>query len=159
MLFNTFDIDVLQQVLYFMIRPAQRLNNPKAIRSSFTVPQDKVIEIIRGWNQISSDLLSIAQDRLEITSKMMTLNLQFYRTSDTEEGLQTISYTLNQNDLEKTDIEVFTQLVDQYNVPKENQFELANRIRIIKHLNQPTTRRQLLCIRILSIAIMGKLID
>lgn len=158
MLLNTFDIDVLQQVLYFMIRPAQRLNNPKAIRSSFTVPQDKIIELIRGWNQVSTDLLSIAQDRFEITSKMLTLSLQFYRTSDnnTEEGLQTIIYTFNEQELTKTDTEIFIQLVNEYNVPKENQFELANRIRIIKHLNQPVSRRQLLSIRVLSIAIMGR---
>ncbi|KAI9282595.1 hypothetical protein BY458DRAFT_552211 [Sporodiniella umbellata] len=159
LLFNTFDIDVLQQVLYFMIRPAQRLNNPKAIRSSFSVPQDKVIELIRGWNQVPLDLLSITQDCLEVTPKMMTLNLQFYRTSEgnntEEEGLRTIVYTLTEEDLRKTDIELFIRLVNDYSVPKENQFELANRIRIIKHLNQPAARRKLLCVRVSSIAIMA----
>lgn len=154
MLLNTFDIDVLQKVLHFMIRPAQRINNPKAIRSSFTVPQDKIIELIKGWNQIP------IQPHLDVSPKMLTLNLQFYRTSDnnnTEEGLETINYVFTDQDFEKDDIDLFIQFVNEYNIPKENHFDLANRIRIIKHVKNFEERQTLLAIRILSIAIMGKI--
>lgn len=154
MLLNTFDMDVLQQVLQFMIRPAQRINNPRAIRSSFVVPQEKIVELARGWNHVSVDLLRIATE-LEVTPKMMTLNLQFYRTeATTNEGNQVITTALTNEDLEKDDVDIYLSFIKKYNVPKEHQFELANRIRIAKHINQSDSRRQLLSIRILAISIM-----
>jgi E3 ubiquitin-protein ligase HUWE1 len=169
MLLNTFDIDVLRQVLHFMIRPAQRINNPRAIRSSFVVPQDKIVELARGWNNVPVDLLRIAQD-LEVTPKMMTLNIQFYRTtaststtttenSNNEaqtEGHQVVTYLINDKDMEKDDIDIFLKLVKEHDIPKEYQFELANRIRIAKHMKQADVRRKLLGIRILAICIMCK---
>ncbi|KAI9470603.1 MAG: hypothetical protein EXX96DRAFT_362871 [Benjaminiella poitrasii] len=169
MLLNTFDIDVLQQVLYFMIRPAQRINNPRAIRSSFSVPQDKIIELARGWTNVSVDLMNIIQN-LEVTPKMRTFVLQFYRATTTTsalttnntnsdktvvEGNEIITATISEEDLKKDDIEIFLKLVKEHNVPTENQFELANRIRIVKHLNESKTRRQLLGIRILALSIMA----
>jgi E3 ubiquitin-protein ligase HUWE1 len=167
MLLNTFDIDVLQQVLHFMIRPAQRINNPKAIRTSFVVPQDRIIELARGWSNVQVDLLRIAQD-LEVTPKMMTLNIQFYRTNNAEspsnesttttEGNQVIQYLITDEDLEKDDIDIYTKLVKKFDVPKEYHYELANRIRIAKHMKETEIRRQLLGIRILAITIMCKLI-
>ncbi|KAI8637213.1 hypothetical protein BD408DRAFT_447787 [Parasitella parasitica] len=153
MLLNTFDMDVLQQVLHFMIRPAQRINNPRAIRSSFVVPQDKIVELARGWSQIPVDLLHIAQD-LTFTPKMTTINLQFYRTTTTE-GHQVITEVMADQEFQKDDVEIFMDLVKKYNVPKESQFELANRIRIAKHVSEPEKRRQLLGIRILAISIMS----
>lgn len=170
MLLNTFDIDVLQQVLHFMMRPAQRINNPKAIRSSFVVRQDKIIELARGWNNVPVELLRIEQEGLDVTPKMMTLNIQFYRTtykSATEntqnentptEGHQVVSYLINEEDMKKDDVDIFLQLVKEYDIPKEYQFELANRIRIAKHINQPDVRRKLLGIRILAICVMCKCI-
>lgn len=167
MLLNTFDIDVLRQVLHFMIRPAQRINNPRAIRSSFVVPQDKIVELARGWNNVPVDLLAIAQD-LEVTPKMMTLNIQFYRTSSTTntntpsvepsttEGHHVVTYLITEEDLQKDDIDIFLKLVKEHDIPKEYQFELANRIRIAKHMSQPDVRRKLLGIRILAICIMCK---
>ncbi|GAA5813130.1 hypothetical protein MFLAVUS_006599 [Mucor flavus] len=171
MLLNTFDIDVLQQVLHFMMRPAQRINNPKAIRSSFVVRQDKIIELARGWNNVPVELLRIEQEGLDVTPKMMTLNIQFYRTtykSATEntqnentptEGHQVVSYLINEEDMKKDDVDIFLQLVKEYDIPKEYQFELANRIRIAKHINQPDVRRKLLGIRILAICVMSHAIS
>lgn len=166
MLLNTFDIDVLQQVLHFMMRPAQRINNPKAIRSSFVVRQDKIIELARGWNNVPVELLRIEQEGLDVTPKMMTLNIQFYRTTTENtqnentptEGHQVVSYLINEEDMKKDDIDIFLQLVKEYDIPKEYQFELANRIRIAKHISQPDVRRKLLGIRILAICVMCKCI-
>lgn len=161
MLLNTFDIDVLQQVLHFMIRPAQRINNPKAIRTSFVAPQDRIIELARGWSNVQTDVLRVAQEDLEVTPKMMTLNLQFYLTAadatTSSEGNQVVTYLITDEDLKKDDIEIFTKIVKEHNIPKEYQFELANRIRIAKHMKEPQLRRKLLGIRILAISIMCKL--
>ncbi|KAI7908284.1 uncharacterized protein BX663DRAFT_482482 [Cokeromyces recurvatus] len=170
MLLNTFDIDVLQQVLYFMVRPAQRINNPRAIRSSFSVPQDKIIELARGWANVPVDLINIVQD-LEVSPKMMTFVLQFYRatsslttnnTNNNEsvtEGNEIIGATITDEDLKKDDIEVFLKLVEEHNVPQENQFELANRIRITKHLKEPKKRKQLFGIRLLALSIMANAVS
>lgn len=159
MLLNTFDIDVLQQVLHFMIRPAQRINNPKAIRTSFVAPQDRIIELARGWSNVQTDVLRVAQEDLEVTPKMMTLNLQFYLTAadatTSSEGNQVVTYLITDEDLKKDDIEIFTKIVKEHNIPKEYQFELANRIRIAKHMKEPQLRRKLLGIRILAISIMS----
>ncbi|KAK4518814.1 ribosomal RNA biogenesis protein rrp5 [Mucor velutinosus] len=158
MLLNTFDMDVLEQVLHFLIRPAQRINNPKAIRSSFVIPQDKIVELARGWSHVPVELLRIAQD-LTVTPKMTTLNLQFYRTTTTE-GHQVITENMaDQTFQHKEDVDVFMDLVQKYNVPKESQFELANRIRIAKHVSDPEKRQQLLGIRILAITVMSHAIS
>lgn len=146
----------MEQVLYFMTRAAQRVTNPKAIRSSFAAPQDRIVELARGWSNVQVELLRIAKESLEVTPKMMTLNLQFYRTSTAQEGHQIITEVLSTEDLEKDDVDIFTRLVKQYDIPKEYQFELANRIRIAKHMNQPEKRRQLLGIRLLAISVMCK---
>ena len=157
MLLNTFDIDVLQETLHFMIRPAQRLNNPKAVRSTFVVPQDRIIELARGWSIVPVELLHIAKD-LDVTPGMKTLNLQFYRTDNAAEGHQVITYQITDEDMKKDDIDIFLQLVKEYNIPTENQPELANRIRIAKHIEEPATRRKLLGIRILAMTVMCKLV-
>ncbi|KAG2231174.1 hypothetical protein INT48_002955 [Thamnidium elegans] len=157
---------LFENLLHFMMRPAQRINNPRAIRSSFAVPQDKIIELARGWNNVPVELLRIEQEGLDVTPKMMTLNIQFYRTtykSATEntptEGHQVVSYLINEEDMKKDDIDIFLQLVKEYDIPKEYQFELANRIRIAKHINQSDVRRKLLGIRILAICIMSHAIS
>jgi E3 ubiquitin-protein ligase HUWE1 len=153
---NTLDLDVLKQVLYLMVRAAQRVTNPKAIRSSFVAPQDRIVELARGWTNVQVELLRIAKENLEVTPKMMTLNLQFYRTSTAQEGHQIITEVLSTEDLQKDDIDIFTKLVKQYDIPKEYQFELANRIRIAKYMNDTEKRKQLLGIRLLAMTVMCK---
>ncbi|KAI8991027.1 hypothetical protein BDF20DRAFT_908845 [Mycotypha africana] len=189
-LFNTFDLDILQNVLHFMLRPAQRVHNPRAIRSSFSIPEQKVFEMARGWNHVqqAANLLRIQSTDLEVTPTMSTINLQFYRSSTAtitsstaaisasnsninestkddsndsndstntqNEGLQVIHLNLSNDDLQKSDFELFTELRKKYEIPKDNEFELLNRIRIAKYVHQPDKRRQLLGIRLLSFANM-----
>ncbi|KAI8081695.1 uncharacterized protein BX664DRAFT_198979, partial [Halteromyces radiatus] len=62
-LLNTTDIDVLETILRFMLRPAQRVNNPRAIRSSFVAPQDKILELARGWSIPYQDLESLSSNQ------------------------------------------------------------------------------------------------
>ncbi|KAI8368284.1 uncharacterized protein BYT42DRAFT_522115 [Radiomyces spectabilis] len=155
-LLNTSDMDVLEAVLRLMLRPAQRVNNPRAIRSSFIAPQDKSIELARGWS-VDTHLASLCDDNMVITEEMTTLKLQYYLTrtdnNQENEGVNTISLQLAGDT--RDDSEIFADLVKQHSIPLEYHFELANRIRIAKHINQPTERRQLLIIQILAIAIMA----
>lgn len=164
-LLNTVDIDVLEAVLRFTVRPAQRINNPRAIRSSYVAPQDKITELARGWG-FQQNLVELYSPRLDVTEDMTTLKLRFYRTdSDTSEkqkqptgqdaeGVQVISAQMA--NASQSDVQVFQDLVQQHKVPQDYQFELANRLRIAKHIAHPDTRRKLLHIRILAIAVMCK---
>lgn len=135
-----------------MLRPAQRVNNPKAVQSSFLAHQDKVTELARGG--------SIAD--LSSTDTVMGNNricMSFFRTSrgveqqDEEEGLHAINVSVVPN--QYTDRELFWKLVEEHQVPQESHFELLNRVRIANHMADMAVRQQLLIIRFISIVIMG----
>lgn len=175
-LVNTTDIDVLVNVLRFMLRPAQRVNNPRAVRSTFATPQDRIIQLAHRWST-QADYVDICRDSFEIHPDMTTARLRFYRTQDDKQDEQhaTASSTSNNNNnnnsgegmhviveqlgsSSRTDSQDLQELVKQHDIPKEYHFELANQIRIAKHIANPDSRRKLLLIRILAIAIMGKLV-
>lgn len=155
---NTTDIDILEAVLRLMLRPAQRVNNPKAVQSSFLAHQDKITELARGGSiaNLSSAETTIGNSRI---------CMSFFRTSrqggdkekeEEEEGLHAININVAPN--QYTDRELFWKLVQEHQVPKENHFELLNRVRIANHMTEITVRQQLLIIRFISIVIMGKYI-
>jgi E3 ubiquitin-protein ligase HUWE1 len=156
-LLNTTDIDILEAVLRLMLRPAQRVNNPKAVQSSFLAHQDKVTELARGGS--ITDLSST-----ETTMGNNRICMSFFRTSrqeenkeeKEEEGLHAININVVPN--QYTDRVLFWKLVEEHHVPKENHFELLNRVRIANHMTEIAVRRQLLIIRFISIVIMGKYI-
>lgn len=173
-LVNTTDIDVLVNVLRFMLRPAQRVNNPRAVRSTFATPQDRIIQLAHRWST-QADYVEICRDSFQINEDMTTARLRFYRTQQEEdeqqqqpsasnssnnnsgdrtEGMHVIVEQLGSSS--KTDSQDLQELVKQHDIPKEYHFELANQIRIAKHIANPVSRRKLLLIRILAIAIMGK---
>lgn len=145
-LLNTTDIDILESVLRLMLRPAQRVNNPKAVQSSFLVPQDKITELARGGS--IADLTSTSIH----LSKEVTMS--FYRTGEgeEEEGLQTISILADQL---RTDQEMFWYIVKEYRIPVDYHFELLNRIRIANHLYEDDVKKQLLIVKFVSIVIMA----
>ncbi|KAI8340111.1 hypothetical protein BC941DRAFT_468384 [Chlamydoabsidia padenii] len=164
-LLNTTDIDVLEAILRFLLRPAQRVTNPKAIRSSFVAPQDKVLELARGWSIPYQDLESLCSDQFTPNSEMLTIKLQFYRTlnnnnnhndndSIPDEGVQIVTEDLSQHE-KKTDLEWFTLLVKQHQIPKEYHFELLNRIRIANNIGVASTRKQLIVTQLISLSIMA----
>lgn len=130
-----------------MLRPAQRVNNPKAVQSSFLVPQDKITELARGGS--IADLTSTSFH----LSKEVTMS--FYRTGEgeEEEGLQTISIIADQL---RTDQKMFWDIVEEYRIPVDYHFELLNRIRIVNHLYKDDVKKQLLIVKFVSIVIMGK---
>ncbi|KAG1116143.1 hypothetical protein G6F42_013768 [Rhizopus arrhizus] len=150
-LLNTTDIDILEAVLRLMLRPAQRVNNPKAVQSSFLAHQDKVTELARGGS--IADLAST--DTAMGNSRIC---MSFFRTSkgaeqQQEEGLHAINISIVPDQC--TDRELFWKLVEEHQVPRENHFELLNRVRIANHISDMAVRQQLLIIRFISIVIMA----
>ncbi|ORX50832.1 hypothetical protein DM01DRAFT_1090162 [Hesseltinella vesiculosa] len=156
-LLNTSDVDILEAVLRFMLRPAQRVTNPRAMRSSFVAPQEKIIELAKGWPTPDHALLDLCNDRMPITEDMTTAHFQFYRTSDDpshpQEGVQVIACQLAAQP--KSDIDWFQSLVDQYNVPKEHHFELFNRVRIANNITNPSVRKKMLICQLAALTIMA----
>ena len=147
-LLNTTDIDVLESVLKLMLKPAQRVNNPKAVQSSFLAPQDKVTELARGGsieNLISTN-----------TTPNNKINMSYYCTAGEEgdEGLQTISIIADQS---TSDQDLFWSTVKEHKIPADYHFELLNRIRIANHVNDEKVKNQILIIRFISIVIMGNI--
>ncbi|KAI7881687.1 hypothetical protein K492DRAFT_194128 [Lichtheimia hyalospora FSU 10163] len=158
-LLNSMDIDVLENIMQFMLKPAQRLNQPSGMASSFAAPQDKMIEMARNWGFPTSDLVHLISNEFIVTKDMTTLHMRFYHSSDNKEQQQSdegvIDFTVNvASDAEKSDIQIFQELSKQYDIPNEYHFELAHQIRVKRNLASVEPRRKLLKIRILAIAIM-----
>lgn len=129
-----------------MLKPAQRVNNPRAVQSSFLAHQDKITELARGGSIV--DLTSTNP----VNSNNVTMS--FYKTgAGKDEGLQTIDLIAYAN--QKTDHDMFWQLVKEYQIPKEYHFELLNRVRITNHSNDMSVKQKLLIIRFISIVIMA----
>lgn len=147
-LLNTTDIDVLEAVLRLMSKPAQRVNNPKAVQSSFLAPQDKVTELARGGN--IADLMA---ENLDNNKDINKVSMSFYRTGEEgDEGLEVVNLIADHS---MSDQELFWKTVEEHHIPEEYHFELLNRIRIANHSNEVSVRRQLLIIRFIAIVIMG----
>ncbi|CAO3595638.1 unnamed protein product [Absidia cylindrospora] len=174
-------MDVLETILRFMLRPAQRVNNPRAIRSSFVAPQDKILELARGWSIPYQDLESLCNDQFTPDNEMLTIKLQFYRTrtnpptntddsdkdkastttitsSDAnnkqDEGVHIVTENISQKE-KKSDLEWFTSLVKQHDIPKEYHFELLNRIRIANNIGVSSRRKQLVISQLTALSIMA----
>ncbi|GAA5804113.1 hypothetical protein HPULCUR_009599 [Helicostylum pulchrum] len=145
-LLNTTDIDILESVLRLMSKPAQRVNNPKAVQSSFIAPQDKVTELARGGN--ITDLMA---DTVDVNKDINKVSMSFYRTEG-DEGLELITFRADQS---MTDQDLFWKTVNEHDIPEEYHFELLNRIRIANHTTQVSVKRQLLIIRFIAIVIMA----
>lgn len=147
-----------------MLRPAQRVNNPKAIRSSFVAPQDKILELARGWSIPYQDLESLCNEQFTPDHEMLTIKLQFYRTrnntdgmvddTNPDEGVHIVTEDFSLHD-KKSDLEWFTTLVKQHHIPKEYHFELLNRIRIANNISVASTRKQLVVAQLIALSIMG----
>lgn len=154
-LLNTTDIDILEAVLRLMLRPAQRVNNPKAVQSSFLAHQDKVTELARGGSiaDLSSTDTATGNSRICMSFFRTSKGAEQQLEKEEEEGLHAINVSVVPN--QHTDRELFWKLVEEHQVPQENHFELLNRVRIANHTPDMAVRQQLLIIRFISIVIMG----
>ncbi|OAD05710.1 hypothetical protein MUCCIDRAFT_137701, partial [Mucor lusitanicus CBS 277.49] len=141
-LLNTTDIDVLEAVLRLMLRPAQRVNNPKAVQSSFLAHQDKITELARGGSiaDLSSTDTAVGNSRICMSFFRTSKGSEQQQQEEEEEGLHAINVSV---------------LVEEHQVPQENHFELLNRVRIANHTTDMAVRQQLLIIRFISIVIMA----
>ncbi|CAG8500448.1 3553_t:CDS:10 [Paraglomus brasilianum] len=80
-LLNTMDLDVLESLLRLVLRPAQRLSNQRALRTSFTISQDRILSLTHSWGtkEYDLDLKDLTYDNIAIPEELTTLTYQFYR--------------------------------------------------------------------------------
>ncbi|KAI9022914.1 hypothetical protein CLU79DRAFT_859109 [Phycomyces nitens] len=163
-LLNTFDLDVTEAVLRFILRPAQRVNNPRAIRSNFNPPHEHISFMVPAWGSCKN-IVQCCRDDMEITDDMTDVKMKFYRFSDdqtktppvessgTEEGVQLVKLDVSGDKRSCTDI--YNEFVKTHTISRDDELTLANGIRIAKCITNPASRRQLVIIRLLALAIMG----
>lgn len=72
-------------------------------------------------------------------------------TSNQQEGITTIELG-NVSELGKSSVDILADAIEQHSIPKEDQFELFQKIRIAMGLSDPQTRKQLLVVRLLAVA-------
>ncbi|KAI9145613.1 hypothetical protein BKA69DRAFT_1111416 [Paraphysoderma sedebokerense] len=77
------NMDIVEQVLRLLLRPAQRLNAQKSIRSNFNISTEKLIALAQGFGtkQTSLSMLDLISENFEIPEELIALNYNFYRTS------------------------------------------------------------------------------
>jgi len=75
------DLDVLESLLRLVLRPAQRLSNQRALRTSFTISQDRILSLTHSWGtkEYDLDLKDLTYDNIAIPEELTTLTYQFYR--------------------------------------------------------------------------------
>ncbi|CAG8444226.1 3604_t:CDS:10 [Ambispora leptoticha] len=80
-LLNTADLDVLETVLRLVLRPAQRLSNQRALRTNFSISQDRILTLAHAWGTKEYDLgmKDLAYDNVTIPEELKILTYQFYR--------------------------------------------------------------------------------
>ncbi|RUO95432.1 hypothetical protein BC936DRAFT_144031, partial [Jimgerdemannia flammicorona] len=94
----------------------------------------------------------------QTTPSASTTNLVSGGTPKINEGL-TIITVPNVQHMGKSDRDIMTELVEQHQVPEEFHFALLTRIRIATGITNAPSRRTLLVIRILAIAIMAHVVS
>ncbi|KAG1450542.1 hypothetical protein G6F56_008319 [Rhizopus delemar] len=142
-LLYTTDIDILEATLALLLKPAQRMNNPTAAQSNFSIKDETVITELAK----NGDITLFTSNE---TTNVKKLSASFYK----EEGgeLETIDVSLSA----KPDQDIFWETVNKHQIPSGYHFELLNKIRLANHNHSISTRRQLLKIRLMSIVILGR---
>lgn len=60
--------------------------------------------------------------------------------------------------LGRSEMEIFTDLVEQYKVPEEHKYHLLHKIRLALGIGETGIRRKLLTVRLLAISVLGTLV-
>ncbi|KAJ3143321.1 hypothetical protein HDU90_000079 [Geranomyces variabilis] len=76
--------------------------------------------------------------------------------SDKQSTGLTVVHINDIHSMGKSDQKILVDLVEQYQVPAEHKFPLMQKIRVALNIRDAASRRKLLTIRILSIAVLGK---
>ena len=178
------DTDIVEQTLKLLLKLAQRISLNRSMKSEFVgaISKSKVKILASNWDtkkDFGLDLVDLGSPEKNFADEVSAFKFQFYRSSvhaknhgsteassssappatpvkgSTEEGLVNIKMA-NLMEIGKTPRDIFNELMLKFNVPHENHFNLFHRIRISLALHSASSRRQLLSIKLLSIAILCK---
>lgn len=135
-----------------LLRPAQQYRSLLPVEGELSAKLvNRVSTLARGWEHLQDagvDAVQLAS--LEtITPPSSKINLQFYP----EEGSRT---SISSLDLDSSELQTPDQIAvvsEKHKIPVDDQLNLLHRARIITNLQDRSTRRTLLAIRLLAIAI------
>ncbi|RIA89170.1 hypothetical protein C1645_825193 [Glomus cerebriforme] len=90
-LLYTSDLGVLEVLLRLILRPAQRLSNQRALRTNFTISQDRILTLAHNWatKEYDLEMAQLASDEVKIPEELSALNYQFYRHLTPSEAAET----------------------------------------------------------------------
>ncbi|KAJ3054107.1 hypothetical protein HK097_002627 [Rhizophlyctis rosea] len=183
-LIHTHDLDVLNASLDLIISSAHRMHNQRILRTAFGFHQDRLVTLAQNWGPKDSSIsfVQLASEQVELSPDWFSLNYQIYRSTSTTEkkpteaetpaktpqkggnekakevdGVVTIGI---QNVLEagKSASQVFRDVVEMYDVPEEQRFELFQKVRVAWAVGDVEERRKAVAARVNAIAVLALLV-
>lgn len=167
-------VRVCLSTLRLLLKPAQRMVSQRSLRQALQpcVPYLQVLaQKIQDSNKLdfsfyrdlqteSSSSPSVDEcpkpdSRSPPTASVNTPQPKKLKMDTNETGLIVIQLTISCAD-EEAILELWNSLIEKHNVPKDKQFELLHQIRVASFCSNNSKRDQLLEIRFLSIAVLGK---
>ncbi|CAG8770870.1 2017_t:CDS:2, partial [Funneliformis caledonium] len=97
-LLYTSDLGVLEVLLRLILRPAQRLSNQRALRTNFTISQERILTLVHSWGtkEYDIEMAQLASEEVKIPEELTTLNYQFYRRLTPSEAAETTGEKKNE---------------------------------------------------------------
>ncbi|CAI2172902.1 16430_t:CDS:10, partial [Funneliformis geosporum] len=98
-LMYTSDLGVLEVLLRLILRPAQRLSNQRALRTNFTISQERILTLVHSWGtkEYDIEMAQLASEEVKIPEELTTLNYQFYRRLTPSEAAETTGEKKNES--------------------------------------------------------------
>ncbi|KAJ3049458.1 hypothetical protein HK097_009550, partial [Rhizophlyctis rosea] len=182
-LVHTHNLDVLNATLRLLYRPAQRMHNQRILRTAFGSHQDRLVTLAQHWGPKDSSIsfVQLASDQVELSPDWFSLSYQFYRSSTSEkksthtetpakipkkggnekakevDGVVTIGIQ-NVREAGKSAGEVFSGVVEEYDVPEEQRFALFQKVRVAWAVGDKEERRKAVVARVNAIAVLALLV-
>ncbi|KAJ3321382.1 hypothetical protein HDV06_004367 [Boothiomyces sp. JEL0866] len=169
------ELDIVYEILRFLVKPAQRIPSQRSLRASFTNGQSKYQVLAGRWN-VGLDVNEILSSK---AIQVEMINYQYYRTAqefekdldkievegpfqeDTNSNLKQeslVSVPLQPTEPNNQNIfEYFQRVKTDYKISGERGFELICKIRLASYLSDPGKRKMLYCIRMLALAVLSNL--
>jgi E3 ubiquitin-protein ligase HUWE1 len=75
------DLEVLEVLLRFLLRPAQRMSSQRSLRANYTISQEKMLTLAQNWGfkQVEADWTKLSDATFNTPDEASTLSFQFYR--------------------------------------------------------------------------------
>lgn len=178
------DLDVIERLLKLILRPAQRIGSQRFLKSNFVISRDRIISFFAAWtsgvdlvssfcHEPSSSVRSAFNELIVTPSETSATpdsnSVPLTTAIDDENQISvtpapaataTIYLSLPRFPFTKSITEITANFSSLHHLGADQELVVMNWLRVSKALYSPPAsafRRQLLTIRVLSIAVFGTL--